>query len=250
MVDFILLVLHLAWMALAFFTVLNWRRLKDVQETPEVSIANVQPGVVASIRGRTAFHGAPRESLMGRVPAVWYSWSVARHTGGHERVGATGDVGWESVAGFSSVEPLALVDDAGNRILFFPMGAEVGHSDEGQWGADLLDTLSETTRDKILSGIGVITALAGMGALRFSERWLRPGVECFVIGRVDKPGPEHGAGIGPEVKGCVTEGGFRELLLEVGAPVSAAADLRRQMTTTAIGAVVMFILAVIGSILA
>lgn len=250
MVGFILFVLHIGWLALAFFTFVNWRRLKDVEATREVPIANVQPGEVATIRGRTAFHGEPRESVMGRAPAVWYSWSIERHAGDRERVGVSSAMGWNSLAGFTSVEPIALTDDAGNRILFFPMSAEVGHSNGGQWNADLLDTLSATTRDRILSGIGAITAFAGMGELRFSERWLRPGVECFVVGRVDKPGPEHGPGIGPEVKGCITEGGFRELRLELGAPKTATEDLRSQMTATAIGTVVMFIIAVIGSILA
>lgn len=238
--PFIAVGLHLLWVAAAFFAVVSWRRLRAVDDTPTMPMAAVRPGMEARIPGRLAFHGAARTSPLGAEPAVWFDWKVERHGDAHRDPVLGGSAITQAVG--SSIEPFALVDDAGNRMLVWPKAAEVQGAPEQTWDGEYPETIDGTQRDSLVQGIKLAAPLTDASVLHFTERWLPPGAPCLVVGRVEAPRPEHG----PEILGQVREGVF----ISAGAPADRLASLRKQTTSAAILALAAFILAVLVSVLA
>ena len=242
MVDFLVFSLHFLWIGGAIITFIYWRRLHDVGDTPEVPIAQAQPGMAARFQGRSAFHGQARTSLIGAVAAVQFDWKIE-----HREVQRTGgDSTWRTRAQGSSMEPFAVVDESGNRLLVWPMDAVVHDTHERIWDGEFPDTMSSTLRDQLVDGIGLVARLTGFGELRFTEHWLPPDMPCFVIGLVEAPGPDHG----PDVRGLVRAGGAHGFFIAAGTPLDALASLRRHARAAAAFAAVMFALAITASIFA
>ena len=239
---FFAIVLHGLWVISAVLALMSWRRLRDVGDAPDVPLAKLRPGMEARIQGRTAFHGAERTSPLGAVSAVWFDWSVLRDNdspGFGRRLPST-------LATDSSTAPFALVDDAGNRLLVWPAKAVFFAPREQRWNAEYPETMDGALRDSLLRGDNQDAPLTDPSVLQFFERWLPPGAPCFVIGRVEAPGPEHG----PDVGGLIRESGDRAFLVSAGAPVDAQAALRRKTIWASSVGAVAFVLAVAATIYA
>jgi hypothetical protein len=240
--PFIAGALHLLWVAAAFFAFMSWRRLRELGATPPAKMTQVRSGMEARVQGRLAFDGAARTSPLGNEAAVWFDWKVERHDAEHRDPGPTGH--WITQAVGSSAEPFALLDEAGNRMLVWPDKAEVLDVPEQTWDGEYPDTIDGTLRDRLLRGVGLGARLTDASVLHFTERWLPPGALCFVTGRVEAPGPEHG----PDMRGLIREGGDRAFLIVAGVLVDAQARLRRKTIRAAFVALAACVLAVLASI--
>lgn len=237
MIPYLAIVLHAAWVVLAFVALMSWRRRRAVDDTPDVPMAKLRPGMAARIQGRTAFHGAARTSPLGGHPAVWFAWAVERDHPRSDR---------STLAAGSATEPFALVDAAGDRMLVWPAKAEVLEAGEETWENEYPATIDAALRDRLVRGVDLAEPLTDASRLHFTERWLPAGSACFVLGRVEAPGPEHG----PDVRGLMRERGEGDFLIVAGVPRDALAALRRQAMLCAIGALAAFVAAVLATIAA
>ncbi|MBX3501946.1 MAG: hypothetical protein KF889_21085 [Alphaproteobacteria bacterium] len=232
MIGFLAVILHLLWVGIAFIVFTSWRRLREDGDTTTVAMARLRPGMEASVRGRLAFHGVERTSLLGAEPAVWFDWKIQRL----DDASLISAGRWITEAAGRSQEPFAIVDDAGNRVLVWPMGAEVRDAGKTTWDGDYPDTMDEALR-------GSLSAIDAE-SLHSTERWLPPGMDCVVSGRVEAPGP----GYGPDMRGLIRTGGSHALRIAAGGPLNALAERRRNTRRAALIALAALVLAVIASI--
>ncbi len=240
----IALVLHALWVVGVTVALMSWHRLRDIGNTPTVPLAQARPGMEARVVGRADFHGAERKSPIGAEPAVWSYWLIERDYDSMRDLGPRGQR--FALATESSTEPFALVDETGNIILVWPARAEVIDPQEMRWDHAYPATIDGTLHDRLLRGENLAAPLTNTEILHFTERWLAAGETCFVMGRVEAPGPEHG----PGVRGVIREGGDRDFLISRGEPVDTQDSLRRQLKYAVLGTLAAFALAILATILA
>jgi len=236
--QFVVVILYIAAAITAYMAWHYWRRAHDVDDTPAVPLAQALPGMVASFQGWAAFHGQERLSTLGNVPCVWHDWLVERR---EVRRGSTPNDDretWHNEERGRSDELFALDDGAGNRILVTPRGADIQDTSNNVWYAAMPPAGKGVFGDSMLgTGIEVLSALGGNQNYRYTEHYLQPGEQCFVIGRLDPPEPAHGPGI----RGHVRTGGTRPFFIAPGTPAGALASLRRGAIGMAIlSAVLLF----------
>ncbi len=241
----VVVVLYAGFAITAFVAWLRWRGAQDVNDTPDVPLAGAQPGMVARIQGRAAEHGEQRLSVLGNVACVWHDWEVERREVRRGTSSSDDRESWRTDESGRSDHPFALDDGAGNRILVYPRGADIRDTSSNVWYSAMPRMGKEAFGGSMLgSGIEILSALGGNQNYRFTEHYLQAGEQCFVIGRVEAPGPADG----PGVRGCIKGGGGRPYFIATGTPDEAMGSLRRAAIGLTILAAVLLAAAIAATI--
>jgi len=135
----------LAAMAVVSFAawILNYRRLRQITDTPTSPIASAAQGYVELLGQAEQFEGTPLRSLLTNLPCLWYRYRIERLYTKNR-----------SVESGCSDEPF-LVNDGSGRCVIDPQGAEV------------FSSLKKTWQD---------------GDRRYTEWLLLPGREIYALG--------------------------------------------------------------------
>jgi len=235
------LLLHALWIACALVTYALWRQLRERSALSVLPIGRAQPGAPGRFRGRTAALAAQR-SPIADAPSIWFDWKIVQTMTARGESLAYGDT--IVVAQGTSREPFAIDDESGGRIIVWPENAEVRGADEQGWQGEIPRSMNGALRDQLPESSG---ALSQIGGLDLTERRLRPGVFCSVTGRLEA----SGSGYGPEVIGLIREGIERQpLVIAVEFPADVRGSLRAGVVAAGIVTAMVFVVAVIASILA
>jgi len=223
---FFIVLFHLIWIGLIAYRVARMRRIRLLESRPLTPINAAIAGNDVMIEGRVVSVGVTRSFLRSR-PAAWYDWKVERHEYDPDKdVNDRDRDRWVHEDSGKSIEPLAVEDQAGNRIVVLPERAAKERFPEHVWHGPTTtpppDGRSRSPTD-----------------YRYTERLLAPGELVTVTGRLAPARP----GGGPGVRGLLAGAGDIPFMIGVGHAKAIAHVARGELRGISVFIAIFFLVA-------
>ncbi len=216
---------HLVWIGLLAYRFARMRQIRLLENHPLTPINAAVAGRDVMIEGAVACVGVTRSMLRAK-PAAWYHWIVARYE--HNPNAKENDLSenWVTEDSGKSTEPLAIEDQAGNRILLLPQRARMERIPDVVWfgptSAPPPDGRSRNPRN-----------------YRYTERLLAPGEFVTVTGRLEPAQP----GDGPGVRGLIAGPGDLPFMIGLGRAKALAYMTRGELRGISVFIALFFVVA-------